>query len=257
MDAIEKTLLKLNDVLSKKQIQTLEIIGKCDKNGRIIQQYTTQMEFKEENTYYVSLIELTTTSFFPNITEANNKFYYSGKDKNVMMLTLPTGAYDIDDYNQYICTSIPKVGDKNPIVISLHKPTGKVIINLNKSEGFKVYFDKPNTFRNEFGFDNVVLSEEENTSSNMADIVKTQKVYVSCDIAKGSNLNGKSTHIIYSFPNEKRYGYPLSIVPNKKQYKQLQDKSFNKITLTFTDENGKPVDFQGANTTVSLEIKEI
>ena len=91
----------------------------------------------------------------------------------------------------------------------------------------------------------------------MADIVKVQKVYVSCDICRGSYLNGKGTNIIFTFPNEKRYGHPLIIVPTKRQYKQLIKKSFNQIVFTFKDENDKPVDFQGAVTTIGVECCEI
>jgi hypothetical protein len=257
MESIEKTLEKLNNVLSHKQIETFEIVGTCDKNGQIIAELPGQMEFKEDSTYYVSLIGLTGTSFFPNVTDSNNKFYYSGKDNKIIELTIPTGAYDIADYNEFICMSIPKVENADPITISLHKPTGKVVIKL--AAGFKVYFDKDkkNSFSEELGFEKKVLSEAENLSPNMADIVKVQKVHISCDICRGAYLNGKGTNIIFSFPNEKRYGSPLSLVPTKRQYKQLIKKSFNKITFAFTDERGHPVDFQGAVTTVSLEVKQM
>ena len=252
---MEKLLRKLNDILSHKQIETFEVIGNCDKNGKIIEQLPFQMEFKEDSTYYVSLLELTTTSFFPNITEVNNKFYYSGPDNKILFITIPTGAYDIEDYNKIICLTVPKIDNSDPITISLHKPTGRIIIYL--ATGYKVYFNKSDTFRKELGFESVILSEKENTSPKMADIVKVQTVYVSCDICRGSYLNGKGTNILYAFPNEKRYGYPLSIVPKKRQYKQLNKKSFNQIVFTFTDEYGNPVDFQGATTTVSIECKEI
>lgn len=255
MQSVEKSLQQLNNLLSHKQIETFEIIGNCDKNGQIIQQLPFQMELKEDSTYYVSLIGLTTTSFFPNVTVVNNKFYYSGTDDVVMMLTIPTGAYDVSDYNEFVCMSIPKVNNINPINISLHMPTGKVLIKL--LTGYKVYFDKDDTYRHELGFINEVLNDPENFSPNMADILKVQTIYVSCDICRGSYLNGKGTNILYGFPNDKRYGHPLSLLPTKRQYKQLIKKSFNKIIFTFTDEDGRPVDFQEAQTTIAIECKEV
>jgi hypothetical protein len=255
MDSVEKAIKQLNTRLSQKQIQTFETVGKCDKNGKIVTHMSRQMEFNEDSTYYVSLIEMTGTSFFPNVTEANNKFYYTNAGKAIT-LTVPTGAYDVSDYNDFICMSVPKItGDKNPINISLHSPTGKVIITL--ATGYRIDFTKANTFREELGFASVVLSESENISPNMADVVKVGKVYVSCDICRGSNLNGKDTNIIFSFANTKKYGYPLAFTPQKRQPKLLLIKSFNKITFGFADENGNPVDFLGSPTSLAIEIKEI
>ena len=53
------------------------------------------------------------------------------------------------------------------------------------------------------------------------------------------------TNIIFSFANTKRYGHPLSFTPQKRQPKLLLNKSFNKITFSFADEDGNPVDFLG------------
>ena len=91
----------------------------------------------------------------------------------------------------------------------------------------------------------------------MADVVRVEKVYVSCDICSGSNLNGKDTNIIFSFANTKKYGYPLAFAPQKRQPKLLLIKSFNKITFSFADENGKPVDFLGSPISIAVEVKEI
>jgi hypothetical protein len=255
MDALEKALKQLNSTLSQKLIQTFEVVDKCDKNGKIVTHLSRQMEFKEDSTYYVSLIEMTGTSFFPNVTESNNKFYYITAGKTIT-LTVPTGAYDVTDYNDFVCMSVPKItGDKNPINISLHSPTGKVIITL--ATGYKIDFTKANTFREELGFESVVLTDPENISPNMADVVKVEKVYVSCDICSGSNLNGKDTNIIFSFANTKKYGYPLAFTPQKRQPKLLLIKSFNKITFSFADEDGNPVDFLGSRMSIAVEIPEI
>ena len=162
MDAVEKALKQLNSKLSEKLIQTFEVVGSCDKNGRIVTHLSRQMEFKEDSTYYVSLVEMTGTSFFPNVMEANNKFYYSNAGKTTT-LTIPTGAYEVSDFNDFVCMSVPKInGDKNQINIKLHNPTGKVIIKLET--GYRIDFTKADTFREELGFESVVLSDPENIS---------------------------------------------------------------------------------------------
>ena len=127
------------------------------------------------------------------------------------------------------------------------------------------YYIYPNNFAryateeeySELGFESEILDQKDNLSKNVANILKTQKVYVSCDIAKGSYFNGKQTNIIFSFANTKRFGVPLTFSPTKRLPRQLLKKSFSKITFSFSDMNGKPVDFLKHQTGVTLEIKQM
>jgi hypothetical protein len=252
---MEAAIERLQNLLSNKRIESYEIVGNCDPNGQIILQLPFQAEFKEDASYYVSLVELSTTSFFPNLTESNNKFYYAGPDDDIKEITLFTGCYEIKDYAEAIANAIPKVNNMNPIEISLSASTGRV--NIKLIENYKVYFNRENTWRDELGFDSVILNARENVAINIANILKIYKVYLSCDICKGSYYNGKQSNILWSFNNSKRYGYPLSFIIQKRLYKELNKKSFNKITFTFTDDSGKPVDFMGSRVTICVEIKQV
>jgi hypothetical protein len=252
---METLIESINNKLSQKQIETFEVVDICSKDGQITLQLPFQAEFKEDATYYVSLVELSTTSFFPNLGEHNNKFYYSGDDGVIKEITLSTGAYDVKDYNEAISNAIPKVNNVNPIELSLSPSTGKVTIKL--ANNYKIYFDREGTWRDELGFDSVILAERENNAPHIANILKVHKIYLSCDICKGSYFNGKQSNILWSFNNSKRYGYPLSFNVQKRLYKQLNQKSFNKIIFTFTDDNGNPVDFMGSRVTICIEVKQV
>jgi hypothetical protein len=252
---MEATLQRLNNILSYKRIETYEIVDTCDRSGQIIMQLPFQAEFKEDATYYISLVELSTTSFFPNVTESNNKFYYSGPDNVIKEITLLTGSYEIKDYADAIANAVPKVNNLNPIEISLSTSTGRV--NIKLANDYKIYFDRDNTWRDELGFEPVILVARENISTNIANILKIQKIYLSCDICKGSYFNGKQSNILWSFSNSKRYGYPLLFTIQKRSYRELNKKSFNKIIFSFTDDAGNPVDFMGSRVTICIEIKQV
>ena len=201
------------------------------------------------------MVEFSSTSFFPNLTESNNKFYYAGADNDIKEVTLLTARYEIKDYAEAIANAIPKVNNMNPIEISLSASTGRVVIKL--ANDYKVYFDRDNTWRDELGFESVILNARENVANHIANILKIHKIYLSCDICKESYFNGKQSNILWSFSNSKRYGYPLSFSIQKRLYRELNKKSFNKIIFTFTDDIGKPVDFMGSRVTICIVIKQV
>jgi len=88
----------------------------------------------------------------------------------------------------------------------------------------------------------------------------SQKIYVSCNICKGSlgnrdkNLRGNT---LFSFPNNKRFGDPFSQTPNPWRPREVLLKKFDTVSLQFTDDDGKPVNFLGAQVTGELYIYQV
>ena len=96
---MESQLNRLNNNLYRKRIDYIEIQGTCDKNGRIIQQFTDVMKYDDEYDYYVTLTSMKCSSLFPNIVkDKNDKFYYLENDI-LKTLTFTEGAYEIRDIN--------------------------------------------------------------------------------------------------------------------------------------------------------------
>ena len=252
---IADNLKELSSLMSEKETVYIEVNGKCNSNGEIIETFENNFKFKENITYYVSLVHLTATSFFPNLTDKNNKFYYSSKAVNnknepiIETITFQTGCYEISDYAKVIQQY---VGDN--IQITLNQASGNVIIKL--TEGWKVYFTKPNCWNKELGFENDILSDKINVSKNMADITTIQKIYLDSNIIRGAYYKGKLSNILYSFPNNHKYGSLITYAPNPREKMTLINKNFNKIIFKFYDEDGNPIDFQGEPVTLRLEIKQ-
>ena len=197
---------------------------------------------------------MTATSFFPNLNSTNDKFYYSSKavdkDNKIIIeeITLANGCYEISDYNKVI----QQYCGEN-IQIILNQASGHVMIKL--ADGWKVYF-KDNTWYKELGYEKITLSDKVNISKNIADITTIQKIYLDCNIIRGAYYKGKLSNILYSFPNNHKFGSLITYAPNPKERMLLINKNFNKIIFKFYDEDGKAIDFQGEPITIRLEIKQ-
>ena len=275
---MEATLLKLNDLLSKKETETFSITG-TTSDGTFRCLVEPEANFKEGITHYVYLKSFTGWSYFPNLDTSNNKFYYSKgpvEKPQIKTITFQTGSYQLADYNNLIHSQI--VGDKgepltvtrteaeikadpkdeHPISIFPYIPTSRIMIRVKK--GYTVYFSKGSWFK-ELGFkEKTVLGEGLHMAPNRADLMKTLKVRIECNLCKGFRINkgNKIVHsnVLYEFPNNKSTGEPISINPNPVIYTTLIQKRFSEIVLKFYDDDGKPVNFQGEEFNCVLVITQ-
>ena len=272
---MEASLLKLNDLLSKKETETFSITGTTE-DGTFRCLVEPEANFKEGITHYVYLKSFTGWSYFPNLDSTNNKFYYSkGPLEKPQMKTIrfQTGSYQLTDYNNFIHSQMIEKGeekitdrttdrtsetrseaeikadktDEHAISIFPYIPTSRIMIRVKK--GYKVYFLKGSWFK-ELGFNqSQILEEGLHMAPNRADLMKTLKVRIECNLCKGFRINQGNkivySNVLYEFPNNKSTGEPISINPNPVIYTTLIQKRFNEIVLKFYDDDGKVVNFQG------------
>ena len=247
----ELILEKISNIMSKKRTECIEIIGKINEEGILIYTLKNNIEFNSDLDYNVSLSNFESPSSFPNITKKNNKFYYSvlNQDK---IITLETGSYSIENYNKAIKQELI---DKDAINITLNESTGHTFITLK--ENCSIDFTKNDTFAKELGFTKNEKIIKSSISDSTANILKITKIFIFCSIIRGSIYKGTHSTLLFSFPNNKRYGSVISISPNPLQYKTLVCKLFNEIVFTFKDQNENPVNFLGNEISLSLIISQI
>ena len=259
---MDATLLKLNDLLSKKETATYSITGRTS-DGTFRCTIEPEAKFKEDVTHYVYLKSFTGWSYFPNLDSSNNKFIYSTLDASgkweSKQFSINTGSYQISDYNDIVQSKILEkekgkslngdvVVNEKPVSIYPYIPTSRIMIKIAK--GYKVHFTKGTWFK-ELGFnENQILEEGLHTAPNRADLMKTLKIRIECNICNGFKINrGNSkaltnSNVLYEFPNNAAAGESISFNPNPVIYTTLREKSFNEIVLKFSDDDGKPVNFQ-------------
>lgn len=246
-----KKLDSIINILGQKELISIEINGRCNENGEIDQWFLDNIDLRQDVNYQVSLVSLSTSAFFPNITNENNKFYYSEKDSTtIKSITLSEGAYEVKDINEYIQFYLGQ-----NITISLISSSGKSRVNL--AQGWKVYFNQTNSLRKLLGFSKSDIIEKTSFSDELVDIVPIQRIYLHCDIVKGSLYEGKQSDILFSFNNQYRWGTPLGFTINPLQEKLLARKYFNRIVFRFVDNNKNPITFLYSPVCISLQIRQV
>ena len=199
---VENTLLKLNDLLSKKETEAYSITG-TTKDGTFRCQIIPEANFKEDVTHYVYQKPFTGWSYFPNLDNSNNKFIYWKYEsvKGAMSwiqysITFQTGSYQIENYNKAVQSAmmlnnhkgekllIPRSDaeikadpkEENAICIFVYIPTSRIMIRVKK--GYRVGFIE-GTWYKELGFNkDTILAEGLHTAPNSADLMKTFKIRI-------------------------------------------------------------------------------
>ena len=127
---------------------------------------------------------------------------------------------------------------------------------IRVKKGYKIHFTK-GTWYKELGFnENQILEEGLHTAPNRADLMRTLKIRIECNLCNGFKINGRSSNVLYEFPNNLGTGQPISINPNPVIYTTLIQKRFNEIILRFVDDDNKPINFQGEEWNVVLVIMQ-
>ena len=254
-DKIEAALRQLSSTLSQKDVICIELVGICNNSGVMETRMIHPPKQTPNVSHKISLVSFQTTSFFPNLTTVNNKFYYN-YGTQTKEVTMDTGGYNIKDYYEAIQVFMKANGDdpKN-LVIELIEATGKTRITLQNN--YKVYFSRNDTWRDVLGFNaRDLIRDGIYVSTKIANVVLTQKVYAKCNLCSETNFNGESSNILFSFPNNKRYGAVLSVNPNPLIPRKLVNTNIDKVRLEFVDEDNDPVTFMGSTICITILIEQ-
>ena len=132
-----------------------------------------------------------------NVTNANNKFYFTKSitDKDgFIQITIPAGAYEIESLNNEIKRIIideEHYTDANcPFKINPNFSTLGSIIEIS-TQGPVITFVPDDSIRELLGFNKTTIFEEYNLSPYPADILSFDNVFLECNIAQGMIFRGK------------------------------------------------------------------
>ena len=217
------------------------------------------MKYDDEYDYYITLISDQLSSLFPNVVkDKNNKFYYL--ENNVLkIITFTEGAYEVKDINVNLQLKLTNKSNESgldsPIELIVDQGTGRCWIFLK--QGYKINFTNDDTFRDILGFDAVIVDQAITESFKICDLVISTNIYIHLDIARGSIFQGKSTDIIYSFPNNIAFGHLINLIIRQKREHLLVKKYFSDLTVYFTDQYNNFVDFMQSVVTLTFEIRQV
>ncbi|KAK9729456.1 hypothetical protein QE152_g15933 [Popillia japonica] len=212
--------------------------------------YYPPIELDPRYEYALGLIGLHTYNTIPNIHDGQNKFYY---DKQV--LTIPTGAYEVTDIEEFLQNSLaPNVTNKNA-VISL-KPNNSTQ-QCEITSKFSIDFTKSDSIGGMLGFSKKVLQPNvQHVSDLRIRIIKVITIRVECSIVTAAYYDGRLSHTLFEFAPSVEPGFSINIEPKNIIYLPINTTRIDNISLRLVDQDGDSVDFRGEDIVVRLELKK-
>ena len=214
--------------------------------------------------FKVAVTFLTGYNGFFNVTNANNKFYFTKSitDDDHIIITIPPGAYEIESLNNEIKRIIidqEHYTETNyPFNIKPNFSTLDSIIEIS-TQGPIITFVPDDSIGDLLGFNKTTIFEEYNLSSNPVDILSFDNIFFECNIAKGMILRGKRSGIIHNFTMDVDPGYKyIETFRGCIQWYMMESKDIiSSICFKLKNENDQIVSFNGQSITFRLSIKEV
>ena len=140
-----------------------------------------------------------------NITNKNNKFYFTDSHSNLetTFIFIAPGAYDLghlDAEIKRICINDGHFTESTyPFKIKSNFSTLESIIEIDVRPERQIIFTPNDSIRDLLGFKPKVLVEEYNLSDYPVDILSFDNIFLECNIARGMIFRGKRSGIIHNF----------------------------------------------------------
>ena len=197
-----------------------------------------------------------------NITSKNNKFYFINPANEIVMITIPHGAYELESLDLEMKRIIIEEGHikKDFYPFSIKPNFSKIgsIIEIT-DPNFLIDFTYDNTIRDLLGFNAVILEDEYILSQNPVDILSFDNIFLECDIAQGMIFKGKKSSNIHNFTMDVDPGYKyIEKFRGGVMWFMMESKDIiSSVFFKLQNENNKLVSFNGQSITFRLSIKEI
>lgn len=203
----------------------------------------------EDSEYVMGLLNFETYNTIPNISKPNNIFKLTGR----AAITIPEGAYEINDINDYIQTQL-NPANKEHVVLKGNNSTLKTLIKSTH----EIDFTPKESIGGLLGFEPKKYEANMwHLSQNITKIMKINSILVHCNISLGAYKNGQPGHIIHQFFPTVPPGFKIVVAPNPVIYLPISTKTITNITIKILDQADKPVSFQSETITVGLHLKKL
>ena len=119
----------------------------------------------------------------------------------------------------------------------------------------QVDFDVDDSLCTVLGFDRKVYKVGQHESENIVNILSVNCILVHCDVIESSRLNGIEASVIYTFFPDAAPGDKIISIQRHLIYIPLTLIVISRMTCWVTDQNGKELDLQGEELTLTFNLK--
>lgn len=194
--------------------------------------------------YECGLLHFSTFNSIPNVCNENNKLYYG--DNGVV--DIPEGSYELQDISDYLKANIVDCAFN----LECNNNTLKTSIFCSND----IHFEKEYSIRKILGFGKETLKANIlHESRYPVSILPTTVLRVECDIASGSFVNGKPSHIIHEFVPNVPPGYRIIEIPKNIIYFPVNQSSISSINIRILDGNNNLVNLRNEEVQLYLHLK--
>jgi hypothetical protein len=207
-----------------------------------------------EGDHEIGLLSLETYNSIPNVDSTNNLFHF---DEPLKTIKIPHGTYEVKDIEKFIQEFFKKLTTKDKRYY-LQLGTNDNTLQTSIKCTVPVDFSQENSIGSLLGFDKVKISAGiQQFANRVVDIFRINSIFVECNIASGSFLNGKASHTLYRFYPSSPAGYKLVETPTPVIYLPVTTRVIDNITLRIVDQEGSLVDFRKERITITLHLRKV
>lgn len=218
-------------------------------NNVLTSTYFPPIELNTKYSYGLGLVGFYSYNSIPNVHQGNNKFYYYDNSKKEHIITIPPGAYEITEINNYIQD---KLGADNFLLSPNNNTLECEIISK-----YDIDFKRSDSLGHLLGFSKELSANILHSSDKTVNIVKVINIRIECNITGDAYYDNELVHTIFEFDVNVEPGYRLTKEPNNIIYLPVIKNSIDNITLRIVDQDNDLVDFGNEKIVVRLELKQL
>ena len=145
---------------------------------------------------------------------------------------------DIQDYIEYIIKKHETLAIICPIHVYINRINNRLVFKIK--DGHKVELQTPETMKL-FGSTKKLIDKTK-SGEKVRSLEVVEVVLVQCNLV--DNQYQQKSEVLYTFTPNKSHTYLLNVGPSNLVFLKTYNTEFDKIIITFTDQNGRPLEIK-------------
>ena len=154
---------------------------------------------------------------------------------------MPDGSYSVSDTQDYIAfiTKKHEILTTNPSIhVYINIINDRVVFEIK--DAYKLELQTPETMKL-FGSTKKLINKTKN-EEKVPSLEVIEVVLVQCNLV--NNQYQQKSEVLYTFTPDKSYAYLLHVEPSNLVFLKTYNRKFDEIIITFTDQNGRPLEIE-------------
>ena len=154
---------------------------------------------------------------------------------------LPDGSYpvsDILDYIEYIIRKHETLTTIPPIHVYINRINNRLVLKIK--DGYRLELQTPETMKL-FGSTKKLIDKTKNRE-NVPSLEVVEVVLLQCSLI--DNQYQQKSEVLYTLMPNKCYAYLLNVEPSNLVFLKAYNTESDETNITFTDQNGRPLEIE-------------